>query len=186
MQFTGTLYRALNPYWAYRPLSGEGAKRLGGRFNVIGRPALYLAFSIETALNEVNQAGLFMPTTLVAIKVDLDPVLDATDPGELARFGRAPTDLAIPDWSIRMEDEGIAPTQRLAEEVIAAGYCAMQVPSFAPGAAPGACNMVLWRWGGDLPHKVQIIDDEDRLRHPPAPPLQDRGGGAGGRWVQQL
>ena len=52
MHYTGLLYRALNPVWARDPLSGAGAARYGGRFNRIGRPALYTAFDPATALRE--------------------------------------------------------------------------------------------------------------------------------------
>lgn len=171
MQFQGTLYRALNPYWAYRPLSGDGAEKLGGRFNRIGRPALYLAGSIETALHEVNQAGTLMPTTLISVEADLDPILDATKAENLVAFNRAPADLAIGDWAMRMDRNGSAPTQDFAEEVIASGFCGIRVPSYAPGVGESAWNMVLWAWGPDLPHRVVLNDSENRLWHPPAPPL---------------
>ncbi|MCT4371019.1 RES domain-containing protein [Yangia mangrovi] len=170
MHFQGTLYRALSPYWAYRPLSGEGAERFGGRFNRVGRAALYLADSVETALNEVQQAGQFAPVTLVAVEADLDPLFDACDAAALAQIGARPEDLALPDWAARQAMQGSAPTQDLAERVLAMGFCGMRVPSFAPGARAAARNLVLWRWGEALPHRLRLIDDENRLRHPPAPP----------------
>ena len=37
------------------------------------------------------------------------------------------------------------------------------VPSFAPGAAADATNVVLWKWGSDLPHAISVIDDGGRL-----------------------
>jgi RES domain-containing protein len=169
MHFTGTLYRALSPYWAYRPLSGEGAARFGGRFNRLGRPALYLSLSVETALAEVNQAGALMPTTVMAFAADLDPVFDATDPAALAALGARPEDLALADWAARMEAGGSVPTQDFAERIIAEGNSGMIVPSFAPGAVGGR-NAVLWQWGDTAPHRLILIDDEGRLRHPPAPP----------------
>lgn len=170
MHYRGTLYRALNPYWAYRPLSGEGAANLGGRFNRLGRPALYLSCAIETTILETNQAGTLMPTTLVAFDVDLDPLFDATEPDALDRFQVTPADLALKDWAMQMELEGIAPTQAFAEDLIAAGFCGMRVPSYAPGAPADACNVVLWTWGAEPPAQVLLIDGENRLRHPPAPP----------------
>ncbi|MBY6005192.1 RES domain-containing protein [Salipiger bermudensis] len=171
MRYSGTLYRALSPYWAYRPLSGDGAKQFGGRFNRPGRAALYLADSVETALNEVQQAGMFSPVTLVAVEADLEPLFDGCDAAALEKFGVGPADLAIRDWATRQADEGRAPTQALAERLIEAGFCGMVVPSFAPGAKPQARNTVLWRWGDALPHRLRLMDDQNRLRHPPAPPL---------------
>ena len=171
MRLHGTLYRALSPYWAYRPLSGEGAKQLGGRFNRPGRAALYFAGSIETALNEVQQAGMFARVTLVAVAADLEPLFDGRDVDALAGFGVGPTDLAIPDWATRQAEAGRAPTQALAERLVEAGFCGMVVPSVAPGARPDAWNTVLWRWRAEPPHRLRVIDEQDRLRHPPAQPL---------------
>ena len=80
-RFVGTIYRALNPLWMRQPLSGEGARRHGGRFNARGTPALYTALTPEGAMAEANQAGRpFEPVTLVAYEADLGPVLDATLP----------------------------------------------------------------------------------------------------------
>ena len=45
MRFQELVYRAHNPEWSWTPLSGEGARRHGGRFNRRGVPALYLAFA---------------------------------------------------------------------------------------------------------------------------------------------
>ena len=42
MRFRGIVYRAHNPQWSWTPLSGEGARRRGGRLNRRGVPALYM------------------------------------------------------------------------------------------------------------------------------------------------
>ena len=78
MRYQGLVYRALTPVWAREPLSGEGARRHGGRFNPKGVPALYTALSIMSAIREANQIGTLQPTKLVAYRADLDPVFDAT------------------------------------------------------------------------------------------------------------
>jgi RES domain-containing protein len=60
--------------------------------------------------------------------------------------------------------EGKVPaSQRLADRPHAAGFVAMLVPSFARGAGAGDHNLVFWRWGGDLPSRVRVIDDDGRL-----------------------
>jgi RES domain-containing protein len=74
-----------------------------------------------------------------------------------------PADLAANDWRIRMGNDGKAPTQILAESLIAAGYAGLRVRSFAAGASAEDLNMVLWVWGNDLPAKLVLIDDEGRL-----------------------
>lgn len=167
MRFRGTLYRALNPVWARTPLSGEGARRFGGRFNRRGVAAIYTSLSIQAAIREANQAGDFQPLTLVAYRADLDPVFDATDPDAVAAWGWSIEELAAGDWRLRMRSEGTAGTQELAARLMAEGYVGMRVRSFAPGASAADLNLVLWRWGDKPPAQLTLIDDEGRLGQPP-------------------
>lgn len=163
MRFEGLLYRALNPVWAREPLSGEGARRHGGRFNPKGMPALYTSLSIMTAIREANQIGTLQPTTLVAYRGDLEPVFDATKVDATRKYGLGPADLGADDWRIRMRDDGKAPTQLLAERLIADGYVGLRVRSFARGAGDADLNLVLWRWGATAPARLVLVDDERRL-----------------------
>jgi RES domain-containing protein len=163
VRYRGLLYRALNPIWARQPLSGDGARLHGGRFNPKGRAALYASLTPLTAIREANRAGAFQPVTLVCYRADLDPVLDARDPAALAAHG-ATTELVADDaWRLRMTAAGMAPTQALADRLIAAGFAGMLVRSFAPGATPADLNLVLWRWGAEPPAALSVIDDEGRL-----------------------
>ena len=165
MHYQGLLYRALNPIRAREPLSGESARLHGGRFNPKGIPALYTAMSVMTAIREANQIGTLQPTTLVSYEADITPIFDATDADALGSYGMMTADLAADDWRIRMQREGQAPTQILAERLSADGYAGLRAPSFAAGATVEDLNMVLWVWGGALPTKLVLIDDEGRLRH---------------------
>ena len=171
MRFTGTLYRALDPYWARRPLSGDGAATHGGRFNAPGTPALYCSLAPETALREANQIGPLQPTTMVSFAADLDPVFDATGFGALAPYGLGPADLADDLWRARMDAGDPVPTQDFAARLIAEGHAGLIVPSFAPAALAGDLNMVLWRWGDTLPCRLVLNDREGRLARPPADPV---------------
>lgn len=164
MHFTGLLYRAHNPVWSRAPLSGEGAARFGGRFNRIGRPALYTSLAPETALREANQVGTLQPTTFVAYQADIGPLLDGRDAAVLEAFGLAPAELADPAWRDRMLSGKPVPTQELAEAAVAQGYVGIVVPSYARGAPADALNLVLWGWEG----RITLVDDDDRLglRHP--------------------
>ena len=150
-RFAGFLYRALNPVYARDPLSGRGAQLYGGRFNPKGTPALYASLSPMTALREANQVGALQPTTLVAYEADVRPVFDTRDAGSLAGFGMSPKDLASVAWRDEMIANGESETQTFARRLIAAGYAALLVPSFARGAAPTDLNLVLWRWGDAAP-----------------------------------
>lgn len=163
MRYRGLLYRALNPVWARDPLSGEGARRFGGRFNPRGTPALYMALSIMTAVREANQIGTLQPTTLVSYDADIDPVFDATDVAALDRYGMTLEALTAEDWRVRMRDDGKAPTQILAERLIENGYAGMHVRSFARGASTRDLNLVLWSWGSSLPALLRLNDSDGRL-----------------------
>lgn len=176
MRFRGYAYRAHKPRWAWEnPLSGEGARRRGGRFNRPGTPTFYTALSLFGAVREVSQP-LFplQPVLLCSYDVDVEPVFDATDESDLAAVGAAAADLDCADWEQRMLEEEVPASQRLAERLIARGYAGMIVPSFVPTGLPDAeelsgesgdddRNLVLWEWGDSLPSRVRLVDDEGRL-----------------------
>lgn len=164
MRYHGLLYRALNPIRAREPLSGEGARIHGGRFNPKGVAALYTSMSIITAIKEANQVGTLQPTTLVAYHADVAEVFDGTDAASLAEYDLTPADLAANDWRIRMREDGRAPTQRFAERLIADGYVGLKIRSFVQGATTDDINLVLWSWGSELPTRLLVNDDEGRLR----------------------
>ena len=161
--FDGRLYRALNPVWAADPLSGEGAARYGGRFNLVGLPALYCSLSPHTAIREANQVGDLQPTTLVAYRAAIDRVFDCRDEEAVREVGLDPADLADPAWREAMRQQGEAPTQRFAWGLVEEGWAGMLVRSFARGSGPDDLNLVLWRWGKKAPARLEVIDDEGRL-----------------------
>lgn len=139
MRFRGTVYRALDPRWSWPPTSGEGARLHGGRFNRVGRAALYTSSSPITALREATGLRYPMqPTLLCAYEVDAEPVFDALDAADLSAQAVAEVELRCPGWEEDTLDGRISDSQSLADRLIAAGYVGMRVPSFAPGAAPGA------------------------------------------------
>ena len=55
-----------------------------------------------------------------------------------------------------------APTQELAQLLIAEGYAGLLTRSFARGTSGVNLNLVLWRWSGDG-CSLELIDDEGRL-----------------------
>jgi RES domain-containing protein len=163
MHYRGLLYRALNPIRAREPLSGEGARLHGGRFNPRGVAALYTALSVITAIREANQIGTLQPTTLVCYEADIAPIFDAADGNALGAYDMTPAALAAEDWRLQMRALGKAPTQILADRLIDDGYAGMRVRSFAKGSTTMDFNMVLWAWGSTPPAKLVLIDDEGRL-----------------------
>lgn len=162
--FTGKLYRALNPLWAAKPLSGEGAARFGGRFNTPGMPALYCSLDPLTALREANQVGDLQPTTLVAFDAVIDRVFDGCSAEAAADFGRSLDDMGDPLWREAMLQNAEVPTQRFARELVSAGYAGLRVRSFARGSDGSGLNLVLWNWSNEPPHRITVIDDDGRLR----------------------
>jgi RES domain-containing protein len=163
MRYKGKLYRALNPVHAREPLSGNGAKLYGGRFNPKGTPALYTSLAVLTALREANQVGSLQPTTLVSYDADIDSIFDSRDEAALAAEGMDATALSDPTWRDRMKAAGEAKTQDFARRLIGAGYNALLVRSFAAGSSADDMNLVLWKWADRLPARLVLIDDENRL-----------------------
>ena len=163
MFYRGPLYRALNPIFAHEPLSGHGAELYGGRFNPKGMPALYSSLTVMTALREANQAGSFQPTTLVSYYAEIDGVFDSRDRAALQREGMDDTALADTSWRDQMRATGEARTQGFARRLVAGGYTALLVRSFAPGVTESDLNLVLWKWGAAAPARLTLIDNEGRL-----------------------
>jgi len=84
--FAETVYRSSTPKYANDAdlLTGEGSKRIGGRWNPIGVAAVYASLTPETAMAETLAHNRYygipiadaMPRTFVAVTTDLRAVLD--------------------------------------------------------------------------------------------------------------
>ena len=94
---------------------------------------------------------------------DIDGVFDTRDESALAAEGMDAASLADNTWRDQMKATGEARTQAFARGLIAKGYRAMFVRSFAPGATKDDLNLVLWQWGDSPPSRLTLIDDENRL-----------------------
>ena len=109
-KFAGQGWRHLSPH--YDPLSGEGARLHGGRFNSPGSfPVLYLCESRPCAVAELRRLGErqaigiagLLPRTLYRYEVVLDRVLDLTDEAVRAEVGIGSEILIGPDWTACQE-----------------------------------------------------------------------------------
>jgi RES domain-containing protein len=164
LRFQGTCYRAHDPRWAFSPLSGDGARTHGGRFNRKGVPALYLALTIDGMIAEMTHgfAHRLDPLTVCSYEVDVDDLVDLRD-----NDGRKANGVALAALSCAWADDvanGRYPVSwRVADRLIAQGSAGVLVPSFAVGAKPDMTNLVLWRWGATLPHRVEVHDPSGRL-----------------------
>ena len=66
-------------------------------------------------------------------------------------------------WERLAGDRKTVPTWELADRLIAAGCAGVIVPSFASRATADDRNLVLWSWSREAPHRLEVIDDEQRL-----------------------
>jgi RES domain-containing protein len=102
-----TALRHLSP--KYDPRSGEGARLNGGRFNPPDSfPTLYLCETRPCAVAELTRLGArqvvgvdgLLPRVLFRYDLELDQVLDLTDPQVREHIGVSPADLSGEDWSL--------------------------------------------------------------------------------------
>lgn len=165
MHFKGLLYRALNPFYASEPLSGEGAKRFGGRFNLKGSAALYTSLSPQTAIRESNQVGSLQPTMLVCYEASINKVFDTNNADLLKSYSYLAEQLSADDWREQMNTVGKSSTQLFSQRLISEGYAGLLVRSFAAGTTAQDQNLVLWDWEKTGSNSLTVIDDERRLSY---------------------
>ena len=103
------------------------------------------------------------PLVLCAYELDINPVFDALDPNERAAHAVTHLDLDCPAWRDEMFSGKVPASQSLADRLMASGFAGMRFGSYSAGATEQDVNLVLWRWGGELPCKINLIDDENRL-----------------------
>ena len=178
MRFRGIVYRAHDPRWSWPPVSGEGSRLYGGRFNRIGVPAFYTSLSPLTAIREAGSLRRPMqPNLLCAYEIDAEPIFDALDSRRCREQAVTDDALRCPNWEWDMHCGATPRSHLLADRLIAAGYVGMRVPSFAPGAGSDDVNLVLWRWSDRRPSRVALIDDEGRLPMTRQKPNESRWAG---------
>jgi RES domain-containing protein len=164
LRFRGECFRAHDPNWSWTPLSGAGAALKGRRFNWPGLATLYLSLSYRTVFREVSGgfAHRLTPYVLCSYDVDCADIADLRTGAGRDALGISLTDLSCA-WGDALiagdEPESWAVVRRL----LADGYAGALVPSFAAGATEDDQNLVLWRWGPDLPHRVTVHDPTGKL-----------------------
>lgn len=164
MRFVGTCYRAHDPRWSFKPISGEGAALRGGRFNPRGVPALYLSLQILTAIREANHgfAHRIDPCVLCSYRIDCVDVVDLRTDAACQRVDLDPLDLACA-WATALADGLRPPSWSTYDRLAVRGASGILVPSYAVGATVEDANLVLWKWGPDHPYRVEVDDPSGRL-----------------------
>jgi len=66
-------------------------------------------------------------------------------------------------WMNFLVDSKRPPSWAIHDRLKGQGAAGIIVPSFAPGADDVDQNLVLWRWGENLPHRVKVYDPSGRL-----------------------
>lgn len=136
------LWRMLPIRFQRSPLSGEGARRVGGRWNPRGVPALYLATDPATAVAEFYQ-GLPKPGTLAPYQLDAHAIADLTD-GSGGPRDAAVEHGCVAAWkAMAHRPDRTPPSWVLATELIGQGADGALVPSVQNRG--GSC-LVLWNW----------------------------------------
>lgn len=164
MRFRDICYRAHDPKWAFTPLSGDGAKLRGARFNPAGTPALYLGLTLEGTFLEMGHgfSRRFDPLTVCSYEVDVDDIIDLRTHDD-----RQAADVELTDmdcaWALDLANGREPRSWALARRLITNGAAGILVPSFARGSRKDMQNLVLWKWGQDLPHRVIVHDPGGRL-----------------------
>lgn len=154
--------------WSYDPLSGNGAKKHGGRFNPPGCTALYLSLDPTTAWMEAQQGFPFkpQPMTLVAYEINCAKIADLNDEKLLVNLGSSPQELSSA-WEDLATQNQVPPTWRLAEQLRELEVAGILVRSFASGCTAKNQNLVLWNWSDVEPNAIRVIDDFGRLPKTP-------------------
>lgn len=95
-------------------------------------------------------------------EVDIEPIFNALDVRDLRAFQIEEHDLDGP-WEDDISRGETPKSHVVALRLKDAGYAGLLVRSFAFAAISDDVNLVLWNYGGELPRKIEVIDDERAL-----------------------
>jgi RES domain-containing protein len=138
--WSGCTFRVVPPRWAHDPLSGEGARLHGGRYNALGQPAFYSALDPHTAYAEYTQNLFDRPGLLCSFDIINAQLLDLRTDKTRDALG-----VEMSDLSVRWAGRNDIATQRLAAVLMPQGIDGLLYASLQHAVGG---NLVLWRWNG--------------------------------------
>jgi RES domain-containing protein len=117
-----------------------------------------------TAVKEANQgfAHRIDPCVLCSYEIDCEDIADLTAEQWREEFSVTKGDMACA-WATALAEGSRPVSWTIHDRLSTLGIAGILVPSFAPGAEAEDRNLVLWKWGPDLPHKVAVFDPSGRL-----------------------
>ena len=172
--FEGAVYRGLTLQYQLHPLSGEGARIHGGRFNPKGVAALYTALDIGTVAKELQGKSKNVPPhMLVELRISSERVLDLRAVAALDILGLTRGDLGLPFRDYDYSEVDLAnyldtrlqlpPSQMVAIGALALGADAVLVPAQHANASEDEVNLVLFEWNVTDATSAKLVDPDERL-----------------------
>jgi RES domain-containing protein len=119
-------------------VSGMGAYLAGGRWNPVGEmKVVYLSLAPETATKEALEHFRYhrlpistaLPKVIVAVRVNIERILDLTDPAIGADFPIPISELLAEDWRALIAKDVEPASQAVGWATFAAGFQGVRVPS---------------------------------------------------------
>ena len=103
-----------------------------------------------------------IPLTVCTYDLDIEEIVDLT-----TELGRCAASVQLSElqcsWAEDMAVGREPASWKIAKRLIRKSTSGIIVPSFARGARPDMQNVVLWKWGPDLPHRVLVHNPSGRL-----------------------
>ncbi len=153
VELHATLFRHVSR--GREPLSTEGSRLQGGRYNRPGVPALYLACTAALARQEFEKHSAYVglvikkPGLSVAVAVRFERVLDLTNADTLTELGVSIEDLCGDSTDLTRE---IGDAARLAN---------IQAIRYPSAVNPESCNVVVFEENiGSENLKQKSVDDD--------------------------